>query len=762
MAYLDKQLDKEPVYNVGGPMPIVNPDVDKPHLDPNVGPTTTTTSLPQLSESGPQIMESGPMPSVDKQMDKEEKYQLMEGPSGYGPAPSGGSAGLKKNVEPVGGIVAMDPNKLMDTPDLQEGPTITPPPVVPDGTDGTGIKELEESTGDDSAFLSDEEKEKQRRENLAAQSEAQQKLVTDPMGQLQASGLINQYQGHDIYQKNPDGSIKTDLEGNPLVRPEFMADPVNMGATTVGTVDPISGETIGNVEAQQSEATLAELTQAEMAADAAVTQAQSGNVGGTHTIGSVQEAQAIMAQLSQGTALTVEETALMEAAKDVIVKDYETSLIPVDEINNTLESIKNEKPMEAASVAEKLNGLLGEMEQGKVPMWARPAVAQTEQALKARGISASSIGRDSLFNAIINAAMPIAQADAQFEQQANQNNYNAKVNAILQDSSQEFAARQFNASSENQKNQFMTQLKAQVDMQNAARHDAMSQFNANAKNQMAQFNVQQQNAMEMLNTQEANTTARQNAQLGTQVSMQNQQVDLQRQQFNAGQANQMSMAQAQLDTQTNLANAEAQNRAELQKQQLATQLSLANADSANRTALANAQLQTQVDQANADRLTNADLQNAGMDAQIAQANMQMAGQLAMHQASLDAQREQFNAQNANVIAQANVQWRRQLNTAETAAINQVNAANVANAFNLSAMAQNNLWQHARDEAQWAEQANENELTRRHETAIRIMQWEHDAAMAEGAAEGGKSSAWDATRDKLINKGTDALINWLFS
>ena len=65
---------------------------------------------------------------------------------------------------------------------------------------------------------------------------------------------------------------------------------------------------------------------------------------------------------------------------------------------------------EEALVSTQLNGLLEGMENGEIPPWANPAVTQVEQMLAARGLSASSVGRDNLFNAIIQSALPIAQS----------------------------------------------------------------------------------------------------------------------------------------------------------------------------------------------------------------------------------------------------------------------------------------------------------------------------------------------------------------
>lgn len=626
----------------------------------------------------------------------------------------------------------------------------------------------------DTGFLSDQEQETSRSQRLQTQMQAQQALIDDPMGAMQDAGVMNQYTEADIYEKNPDGSIKVDFEGNPIVRPEFSANAIEMGAVAAEGAADIEAT---NATAQTSTASTAQATPAQAAAQAIVSTVDAASAGEASTatamtIDNVQQAQAVIAELSQGTAMTVEQVQLMERAQDVIVQDYEASIIPLDAIAGTLDSVRNEQPMQAASVATKLNGLLSDLDNGEVPTWARPAVAKVEQALAGRGISASSVGRDSLFNAIINAAMPIASADAQFEQQASASNHQAKMQAILQDSSQEFAARQFNASSENQRNQYITGLRAQVNMQNAARADAMSQFNASSVNRRNEFNVQQQNAMTVSNVQQANAMAQANAANLTNVNLANVSAQNQAEaqnvaaantmaQFNASQSNALAQVNANLMQQANLSNAAAANSAALQNQQMLTQVSLANADSATRTALANAQMETSINQANADRLTNVDLQNAAMQLEVAKANQTARNVLAQHNSSLEQQREQFNAQQANVIAQANVQWRRQLNEVSTAGINASNAANVANAFNLNAAAHNNLWQQVRDEAHWAEQATENELARNHAAQMMVIQQEFEAALAAGQNEGTTvASALSAVQGTLLDQGASALTDWI--
>jgi hypothetical protein len=80
--------------------------------------------------------------------------------------------------------------------------------------------------------------------------------------------------------------------------------------------------------------------------------------------------------------------------------------------------------------------------------------------------------------------------------------------------------------------------------------------------------------------------------------------------------------------------------------------------------------------------------------------------------TIDQQRDQWNAANAQAVEQSNVQWRRQANAADTAAINASNQQNVQNAYNMSALDQTQYWQQLRDEADYIRTSYENEENRK--------------------------------------------------
>ena len=77
----------------------------------------------------------------------------------------------------------------------------------------------------------------------------------------------------------------------------------------------------------------------------------------------------------------------------------------------------------------------------------------------------------------------------------------------------------------------------------------------------------------------------------------------------------------------------------------------------------------------------------------------------------DFARASWNAQNSAAVEASNVSWRRQANTINTAAQNQINAQNAQNAFGMSMQSQSFLWQELRDQADFDFRAGENELNR---------------------------------------------------
>lgn len=216
----------------------------------------------------------------------------------------------------------------------------------------------------------------------------------------------------------------------------------------------------------------------------------------------------------------------------------------------TAEAALGEIP-ESVLVQSQMEELTKGLESGDIPLWAKPASDAVEQQLAARGLSRSSIGQAALTNAIIQAALPMAQQNAQAthqnfmqnkanqqqtnlfnaqagqqlqlqslnnEQQMSLANLQVKQESMLSDQAAQNAAKQFNSASENQTQQFMSNLKANIDLTNAARLDAMSQFNAGQENAMSQFNSNIGFARDQFNAQNATMIEQSNLQWRRQIN----------------------------------------------------------------------------------------------------------------------------------------------------------------------------------------------------------------------------------------------------
>ena len=142
-------------------------------------------------------------------------------------------------------------------------------------------------------------------------------------------------------------------------------------------------------------------------------------------VGTISEGAKATAVLNVGTSLSRITRAKKQLSRAGL------SDLDIEEIGNDPEALEDrladfseeergiiEGLPQEALVSTQMNNLLEGIESGEIPVWAQPAVASVEAMLARRGLSASSVGRDNLFNAIIQSAMPIAQSNAQAIQQS--------------------------------------------------------------------------------------------------------------------------------------------------------------------------------------------------------------------------------------------------------------------------------------------------------------------------------------------------------
>lgn len=186
----------------------------------------------------------------------------------------------------------------------------------------------------------------------------------------------------------------------------------------------------------------------------------------------------------------------------------------------------------------------------KIPSWAAATARNVSKIAAFKGMTGTA-ATAAMAQALMEASLPIAQADAQFfqsltiknldnrqeatinranvlakldmqnmdarlsaavnnsqnflkmdlanldnEQQAEVINTQARIQSILEDAKAENANRLFEAGSQNEKDMFYSNLEASISQFNTAQKNAMEQFNTGESNDMSQFNKQMENARE--------------------------------------------------------------------------------------------------------------------------------------------------------------------------------------------------------------------------------------------------------------------------
>ena len=115
-----------------------------------------------------------------------------------------------------------------------------------------------------------------------------------------------------------------------------------------------------------------------------------------------------------------------------------------------------------------------------------------------------------------------------------------------------------------------------------------------------------------------------------------------------------------------------------------------------------------------------------LEADLEKANAAMVNQVNQFNEQTAFERDKFNTANAQAIEQANVAWRRQANTINTAAQNQINMQNAMNAFGMSSQSMSFLWQELRDQADFDFRSYENEENRKSQIIATAMANEGEA------------------------------------
>ena len=335
-----------------------------------------------------------------------------------------------------------------------------------------------------------------------------------------------------------------------------------------------------------------------------------------------------------------------QAAADRLVAEHgiaqdvaENILEDVGELVTNVDGISQESlgavaslPREAL-VSSQMESLLAGMETGETPTWARPAVEAVENKMVERGLSISSVGRDSLFNAIIQSALPIAQSNAQALQQRATQNLSNEQQALIQD-------RQISAD-------FLVK-------------------NAGFKQQMDLANLSNDQQMRLANLSAQNLASSENLSASQQTELANLNSQMQSNLLQAKLAQEMGVVQLNVDQQTAIRNASMVANIDFTKYTTAQQNALANSKFMQSMTMADFNANQQSAMQNATTLASMDLATADQNTKLSITNAQNFLQMDMTNLS--------NAQQASIMDQQLMQQRFLSNQAAENAARQFNSA----------------------------------------------------------------------------------------
>ena len=405
----------------------------------------------------------------------------------------------------------------------------------------------------------------------------------------------------------------------------------------------------------------------------------------------------------------------------------------------TAQSAATATPTQQATVQGQLSSLMQDFEGGQTPSWAAGAMRRAQDVLGARGLGASTIAGQAVIQAAMESALPIAQADARtfaaFEDKNLSNRQQTAMLAAQQraqflqlDFNQEFQTRVANAARVADVANRNFTAEQQIALENARLAQTVDLQNLGARQAVVMAEIAQMSTLERANLNNRQAEAVQNAQAFLQMDMTNLSYEQQTAQIN-------SQARIQsLFSDTAATNAARQF----------------NATSQNQTDQFFANLGASVSQFNATQSNSMKQYNAGQTNAISQFNAQLKNQ-----------RQQFNAQNRLVVDQANAQWRRQIATADTAAVNFANQFNAEALLDASTTAYNDLWQYNRDLLEWAWTSSENDKSRMTEMAISEINAKTRTDLAKMAQDQSNSEAIGGFIFDIVKPGISDFVGGLF-
>jgi len=461
---------------------------------------------------------------------------------------------------------------------------------------------------------------------------------------------------------------------------------VNLEADTVGSVDLVKAKTANPVPVVDPKLVAGDIAKENLEAAQGTVSKEVGeeqiNLEQEQLYAKEQTGQA--AQATQDTTREVTEGEMVTAAKATPEELSEMNMVAA-----------TAEPSDLATTRGQLALMEKDWEGGKIPPYAAGQIRAANAVMLQRGIGASSMAGQAIMQAALEGSVQIAMADAKafqtFEMASLSNKQQAAVlNAQMRASilGQELNNRQqaavVNASKISEANNMTFTAEQTVALENAKMMQQINLTNLNNKQQTAL-----QNAATFASMDKANLDARMQAQV-----------------TNAQNFLQMDMA--------NLSNSQQARTLEYQS---VVQGMFADQSAVNAAEQFNATSQMQVDQFYTELNTQVEQANATRQANMEQFNVNQKNAMKQFNETMKLNREKFNVNARLQIDQSNVEWRRQINTANTAEQNAANRMTYQALTNQTTQAQNNLWNFYRDSASWLMTTAENREQRSHDAAM---------------------------------------------
>ena len=395
-------------------------------------------------------------------------------------------------------------------------------------------------------------------------------------------------------------------------------------------------------------------------------------------------------------------------------------------------------PSEKATVAGQMKTLTEGFDATNPPPWAAGALRGVMAQMQARGMGTSSMAGQAMVQAALESALPIASADAQTQASFEaQNLSNRQARAMLAaEQRAKFLGMEFDQG-------------FQAKVMNAAKVSDIATMNFNAEQQVILENSKAVNTMNL-----ANLSNRQALVMAEASSLAN--LDI----ANLNNRQQAQVENAKNFLQMDLSNLNNRQQTEIFKSQQMTTALFNDQAAENASRQFNATSQNQTDQYFANLKTQVSQFNAAQANAQAQFNAGESNAMEKFNNEMQNQRDQFNAKNRLVIDQNNAQWRREIATADTTAVNRANELNATALLNMSNSAYNNLWQYYSDVMEMSWESTENERNRVVEMAMAQLTADSNKELSEMKADYDSAVGFGSLIGTFLTAGKDSVVGSL--